>query len=116
LHRRLHPHARVTAIANKTATAAPLALSRNPWAKGPQGRLRGRGIFRKPQTETPDIIEPLRELWKSRRFSAPRHLSAAKGDDALRRILRDWQADPDLGTDADCRLHIDRSTVEVNRA
>jgi hypothetical protein len=27
-HRRLHPHPRVTAVAKKTATAAPLALSR----------------------------------------------------------------------------------------
>ena len=62
------------------------------------------------------IIEPLPELWKSRRFSTPCHLSAAKGHDALRRFLRDGQADPDLGADTDGRLHIDRSTVEVNRA
>jgi hypothetical protein len=29
LHRWLHPHPRVTAVAKKIATAAPLALSRN---------------------------------------------------------------------------------------
>jgi hypothetical protein len=29
LRRWLHPHPRVTAVAKKTATAAPLALSRN---------------------------------------------------------------------------------------
>jgi hypothetical protein len=29
LHRKLHPHPRVTAVAKKIATAAPLALSHN---------------------------------------------------------------------------------------
>src|SRR5712692_1832567 len=34
LHRRLHPHPRVTAVAKQIATAAPLALSRNQAGEG----------------------------------------------------------------------------------
>jgi hypothetical protein len=42
VHRWLHPHPRVTAVAKKTATAAPLALSRNQ---------AGEGSSESPQTE-----------------------------------------------------------------
>jgi len=34
VHRRLDPHPRVTAVAKKNATAAPLALSRNQAGEG----------------------------------------------------------------------------------